>query len=476
MTMNLPLPPPPPPPPPPSDTIFVPASIDFRGTTQLNKTKIVFNSADFAQASFSSTQFGFGLISDSVAVTGNDFRTYINVFLDNGDTIFSAAGWTFSNWVPFTPLQNDQVNINGSDAGDFITGSHTADSLLGNGGDDTLMGIDGRDYLIGGAGTDTLIGGADDDQYRLDDIHQISQLPLRFAFDTVSEFDFGGIDGVELYHVDSWGRYTLPDFVENGIIFGTRQNGVLTSSTMGTFALTGNGLNNILTGNEDVNTLNGLDGSDSLNGKGGNDTLDGGRGADRLDGGNGNDTASYTSADAGVTVSLAIIGPQNTGFGNDTLIAIENLTGSAFADTLTGDDAGNIIAGGRGADDISGGKGDDLLHGGGGADQISGGAGLDRITGGAGNDTLNGGGGADIFVFAPGGDHDTVFNFTDTNQASDDRIDVAAYHFTSAADIGRTVQGNDLVLSFGAGDTLTLVDYLLTHGVNAISNNIIFEI
>ena len=377
--------------------------------------------------------------------------------------------------MPFTPLQNDQINIYGSAASDFITGSHTADILVGGAGDDTLMGIDGRDYLIGGGGTDTLMGGADDDKYRLDDIHQVSQLPLRFAYDTISEFDFGGIDEAQLYRVDNWGRYALPDFVENGIIFGTMVNGVLTSATMGVFKLTGNGLNNMLTGNEDVNTLNGLNGNDTLIGKGGDDTLDGGRGADTLDGGFGNDTASYVSADAGVTVDLGIAGPQNTGFGSDTLVSIENLVGSAFADTLTGNDLGNFIGGGNGADDISGGKGDDMLQGGGGADTIAGGAGLDRIFGEAGDDRLTGGSGADTFVFGPGSGDDVILDFTDNGRLADDRIDVAAYGFLSVNDIGHTVQGDNLVLSFGSGNTLTLVDYLLTHSVNAINNNLILE-
>jgi Ca2+-binding RTX toxin-like protein len=39
-----------------------------------------------------------------------------------------------------------------------------------------------------------------------------------------------------------------------------------------------------------------------------------------------------------VTVSLAVAGAQNTvGAGSDTLIGIENLTGSSFNDVLTGD-------------------------------------------------------------------------------------------------------------------------------------------
>ena len=50
---------------------------------------------------------------------------------------------------------------------------------------------------------------------------------------------------------------------------------------------------------------------------------------------------SYASAMAGVTVSLAVAGAQATGVSTDTLVAIENLEGSAFADTLTGNGGAN---------------------------------------------------------------------------------------------------------------------------------------
>jgi Ca2+-binding RTX toxin-like protein len=70
-----------------------------------------------------------------------------------------------------------------------------------------------------------------------------------------------------------------------------------------------------------------------LTGDAGNNTLDGGGGDDTLDGGAGTDTASYAHAASGVTVSLAVAGAQNTGgAGNDTLTALENLSGSSFND------------------------------------------------------------------------------------------------------------------------------------------------
>ena len=84
-------------------------------------------------------------------------------------------------------------------------------------------------------------------------------------------------------------------------------------------------------------TLTGTAGDNTINGLAGNATLTGAGDADTLDGGIGTDTASYTGSGAGVTVNLA----TGTGSGGDaqgdTLTAIENLTGSAFADVLTGD-------------------------------------------------------------------------------------------------------------------------------------------
>jgi Ca2+-binding RTX toxin-like protein len=95
-----------------------------------------------------------------------------------------------------------------------------------------------------------------------------------------------------------------------------------------------------LTGDAGNNVLGGLDGDDLLNG---------GAGDDILVGGDGNDTASYADAASAVTVSLAIAAAQNTGgAGTDTLIAIENLTGSNFNDTRTGNGVANSLNGGAG--------------------------------------------------------------------------------------------------------------------------------
>jgi Ca2+-binding RTX toxin-like protein len=110
----------------------------------------------------------------------------------------------------------------------------------------------------------------------------------------------------------------------------------------------------------------------------GNDVLDRGAGNDTLIGGGGIATADYSTAAAGVTVSLGLTGGQNTvGAGIDTLSGIENLTGSGYNDTLSGDSGDNVITGGLGNDKLAGGNGSDtfIYHVGDGNDTLAGGAG-----------------------------------------------------------------------------------------------------
>jgi Ca2+-binding RTX toxin-like protein len=165
---------------------------------------------------------------------------------------------------------------------------------------------------------------------------------------------------------------------------------------------TGNGNHNVITGNSANNVLDGL---------AGNDTLTGGSGNDRLDGGSGIDTASYATATAGVTVDLYYFTegqPQNTGgAGLDTLVGIENLTGSNFNDTLLADFPAaeqGTLNGGTGNDrlvashseyTLNGDAGDDELLYGNGDGTLNGGTGNDHLQAGDGG-TLNGGDGNDV--------------------------------------------------------------------------------
>ena len=244
-----------------------------------------------------------------------------------------------------------------------LEGSNYGDSLIGDGGDNTLNGGSGADNMNGGAGSDTYI------------------------VDNVGDWVWSQVDdGVDL--VQSSVSFHLSNIIdEAGIVFEALENLTLT----GTAAINGSGtrFSNTITGNSADNRLGGEDGNDrliggagndTLNGGDDNDTLTGGSGHDQLNGGDGIDTASYSDATAGVTVTLGTTASQDTGgAGIDTLVNIDNLTGSNYGDTLTGNGIRNVLSGFAGNDVINGGGGDDLLLGGLGADTLTGGSENDRF-------------------------------------------------------------------------------------------------
>ena len=135
-----------------------------------------------------------------------------------------------------------------------------------------------------------------------------------------------------------------------------------------------------IVGNNVDNTLYGKDGDDTLLGGMGNDTLDGGEGID---------TVSYQDSSTGVRVNLAQNITQGGTAEGDTLIDIENLTGSWHNDQLTGDDQDNVLSGESGNDTLDSGLGNDTLMGGSGDDLLMGSQGKDTNIGGSGFDTVN---------------------------------------------------------------------------------------
>lgn len=168
-----------------------------------------------------------------------------------------------------------------------------------------------------------------------------------------------------------------------------------------------------IAGSDGDDTLLGGPGDDVLSGGDGDDLLDGGPGNDLLDGGPGIDTAAYDAAAAAVFVSLGGPAGATGGAGVDVLVAIENLSASAFADQLAGSADANQIWGragddllfGRGgADLLWGGEGKDLLFGDDGADRVHGQAGADVLYGGNGDDQLYGGAGQDVLSGEAGAD------------------------------------------------------------------------
>ena len=92
-----------------------------------------------------------------------------------------------------------------------------------------------------------------------------------------------------------------------------------------------------------------------------------------LNGGDGVDTANYGDSPDGRDRQPGVCKPVDgirvggTAEG-DTLISIENITGSWFNDFLTGNSGANVLSGGWGNDSLQGGAGADILNGGGGVD------------------------------------------------------------------------------------------------------------
>ncbi len=247
---------------------------------------------------------------------------------------------------------------------------------------------------------------------------------------------------------------TSGDDIRVGTLSADTMNGLAGNDTL--VGLAGNDVLNgdAVLGPYGNDNLIGGAGNDTLNGRGGNDWLIGGTGNDVLNGGAGIDTADYSSrsihgigyvgATAAVTVNLNLTGTQNTGgAGIDTLVSIENVSGTNFNDTLTGNGANNVLAGLGGNDTIFGGDGNDRLEGGAGNDTLDGWTGNDTINGGDGNDTLLGYDGKDILTGGAGKD-------TFWGEGGNDTFD-----FNSISD-SPTGAGRDIIEDFTGGGIIGL--------------------
>lgn len=238
---------------------------------------------------------------------GNDIR----VGTAGGDTINGLGGNDVLNGL----AGNDLLN------GDAVTGPQGNDDLIGGSGNDVLNGRGGNDWLVGGTGNDILNGGTgiDTADYSSRSLHGQSYIGatagVTVNLNLTGPQNTGGAGSDTLVSIEN----------VSGTNFGD--------------TLTGNGASNVLAGLSGNDLLDARAGNDTLRGGTGNDTLNGGSGNDLLDGGAGIDTASYSTAPAGVTVDLSLLGLQNTGgAGVDQLVSVENLIGSNFNDKLTGAD------------------------------------------------------------------------------------------------------------------------------------------
>lgn len=341
---------------------------------------------------------GAGIDSISITFAGSAAAFNLNLAASGAQLVAGPGSVTGIEWAS---------SVTGSDYGDTLvtTDVDRDDSFVAGDGDDVMIVRNGSDWFNGGAGYDTLY------------IDWSSATGTSYIAWGPFNNSGGGFYGT---YANTDGRQVGFDSIER-IVFITGSGDDTVNGNSGNDELTGNG------------------GTDIIYGYAGDDTLNGGEGNDTLDGGDGSDTAAYTGDPAGVSVDLANQTATDGWGDTDTLISIENASGSAHADTLLGNTADNVLSGRAGNDVLNGGHGNDTadysadpagitvnlaansatdgwgnvdslvsienVTGSAHADSITGNSGANTLNGGGGNDTLNGGVGLDSVL---GGDGDDV--------------------------------------------------------------------
>jgi trimeric autotransporter adhesin len=323
------------------------------------------------------------------------------------DTVYAGAG----NDTVHGGAGNDALY---GDAGDdVLEGGAGNDGLDGGTGSDTLDGGTGNELITGGTGNDTFVFRAGDgrdvvnandsgagrvDAIRFADVPSTGLTGIRtIGNDLVLEYGAG--DAVTVQNWFHLSQYQVQQFhFADGVTWTPAQ-------LFAAYPIQGSeGNDTTLSFTDGAETVSGLGGDDSISTWGGNDVVDGGTGADTVYAGAGNDT----------------------------------------------------VRGGAGNDALYGDAGDDVLEGGAGNDGLDGGTGSDTLDGGTGNELLTGGTGNDTFVFRAGDGRDVV----NANDSGAGRVD--AIRFADVPSTGLTglrVQGYDLVLEYGAGDTVAVQNY-----------------
>ena len=310
---------------------------------------------------------------------------------------------------PFISLNGDGEDVvtdiqglEGSSGNDIMSGTNADDILLGGPGDDQIQPNGGADTVDGGPGTDrtlffaegaitvnlvadttsfgdALISIEGSDGTVGADTFIGDGLPNLFRGGNGSDTFIGG-GGADTFE-DSGGTVSYDDGRQAGVTLDLNTSVRPDDDVYaGNYKFIGSGQADTLTGTPSADSLSGAGGDDTIVGGAGADSVAGESGDDQLTPGDGDDGAVSGGAGvdavryadgraSGVTVDLGDAGPDGgAADGAEHLVEVENVIGTAFADTLIGDGATNLLFGEAG---------DDLLQGEGGADTLTGGDGTD---------------------------------------------------------------------------------------------------
>nr|WP_321440394.1 M10 family metallopeptidase C-terminal domain-containing protein [uncultured Hyphomonas sp.] len=373
----------------------------------------------------------------------------------------------------------------------YMYGTAVADTLDGGVGDDIIDAGAGNDTLYGAGGDDTLDGGdgIDTADYSNAAAGVIVSLQLSEASDDGDEGS-DTLTNIENVIGSAYNDQLRGNGADNELHGGAGDD--LVYGADGTDYLYGDAGNDDLRGqSDDVDYLYGGADNDTLYG-GAGDELYGGTGNDVMrgyggtgvfDGGDGEDRIWWRNSSEGIEADLDAGTATDESSNVATIVDVEHLTGSGYADTFYGDSGNNTLDGQDGNDELHGRGGADTLYGRVGDDELYGDAGDDELygkedddilDGGADNDTLKGGTGNDRLIGGTGDDllYGEADNDTLIGGDGDDVLSAGAGTDVMLGGIGDDrMYGGSGVDTFGFVENDTYVDraYDFTYGEDKIN-------
>jgi autotransporter-associated beta strand protein len=303
----------------------------FSGTASVSVTIVEVADADTDTLDFTALA-GSGVSLDLALTTAQTIVSQAT--LTTAQTIVSGVTLTLSS---DTSIEN-------------VIGTALTDTILGNGRNNTLLGFAGDDALAGRAGDDTLVGGVGNDNLDggdgTDTVVASADVDLTLTPTTLTGIGadtLAGIEGANLTAGSGANTFTVSDWTGSAVLDGGTGNDTYVFAGTESASVT-----IVEAGNADADTL---DFSGLSNG------------------GVNLDLAATTAQTlvAGLTATLS------------SATGIENVVGTAFADTILGNARDNTLLGIAGDDELAGRAGDDTFTGGAGDDRFDGGAGTDTL-------------------------------------------------------------------------------------------------
>ena len=277
---------------------------------------------------------------------------------------------TLQEEYPWTYMINDHAALQYLYGANFGEGSNEGNTVYKFNADTGEMSIDDTDF--GGSYNAkillTLWDGGGIDLYDFSNFAQDQRIDLRPGqFSTFSTSQLSNL---------SLGQPGEANFARGNLANPLLYQGDLRSlienvrTGTGDDSIIGNQIANLLQAGSGNDSIFAGAGDDLLLGETGNDILTSGLGNDTLNGGSGTDMANYVDMTRSIIADMTI-NEVRIGDETDTLISIENLTGSVYGDYIVTDGSDNRIRALGNYDWMVGSEGADYFDGGNGRDMIS---------------------------------------------------------------------------------------------------------